>query len=102
MEELKESNHSEHYQEITQNPLAKRIILKSSSTATSIMVKSNCVVLNFECYKQISWTHSQQETVSVLYKVEFGIGAKVNGQEQFREAYRGPNNTCIINDLRPK
>lgn len=36
------------------------------------------------------------------YILEYGIGVKIEGVEQFRLIYRGKAHKCIITDLMPK
>ena len=37
-----------------------------------------------------------------MYELQYGIGVKVGGQEQFRKIYSGRAHRCIITDLNPK
>jgi hypothetical protein len=34
--------------------------------------------------------------------LQYGIGVKVNNQEQFRQIYKGKAHKCIITDLMPR
>jgi len=38
----------------------------------------------------------------VIYILEYGIGVKVSGVEQFRLVYQGSAHRCIITDLNPR
>lgn len=40
--------------------------------------------------------------MTILYLLEYGIGVKVNGVEQFRQVYQGKAHRCIITDLNPR
>lgn len=77
---------SHHFAELMKNPLLERSFIELVPTATSIFV---------------AWAHLLEQT-QVSYQVEYGIGAKVQGVEQFRTAYKGPENNCIILNLMPK
>jgi hypothetical protein len=50
------------------------------------------------CIK-LSWNHIQN---TPNYVLEYGIGSKVNGVEQFRQVYQGSSYNCLITDLIPK
>lgn len=77
---------SHHFTDIIKNPLIERTFTELAPTATSIFV---------------SWAHVPDQ-MQVSYQVEYGIGAKVQGVEQFRTAYKGPENRYIIANLMPK
>ena len=38
----------------------------------------------------------------IQYVLEYGIGVKIEGVEQFRVIYKGKAHKCIITDLMPK
>ena len=38
----------------------------------------------------------------IQYILEYGIGVKFNGKEQFRQIYKGKAHKCIITDLMPR
>eukprot|EP00347_Sterkiella_histriomuscorum_P003670 403363395 len=64
---------------------------------TSIQTTSNTI--------QVQWNHPSQvskEKKGFVYELQYGIGAKVNGTEQFRKIYQGRAHRCIITDLNPK
>jgi len=48
---------------------------------------------------KLSWTATG---INSSYVLEYGVGAKIQGVEQFREVYRGKALHCIITDLLPK
>jgi B-box zinc finger len=48
---------------------------------------------------KLSWNHC---TSPVTYILEYGIGSKTSGVEQFRQVYHGPSYNCLITDLLPK
>ena len=50
------------------------------------------------CIK-LSWNHIAG---TPNYVLEYGIGSKVNGVEQFRQVYQGSSYNCLITDLIPK
>jgi hypothetical protein len=50
---------------------------------------------------KVAWTHVFEQ-INVLYQVEYGVGTKVKGVEQFRTAFKGYGHTCIITDLMPR
>ncbi len=52
----------------------------------------------------MSWSHPNNFTKknALQYALQYGIGAKFNGQEQFRQIYKGKAHKCIITDLMPK
>lgn len=49
----------------------------------------------------MAWTHVFEQT-NILYQLDYGIGAKVQGVEQFRMVFKGYGHTCMIYDLMPK
>lgn len=67
---------------------------------------------------QVAWSHpanfqkvikTQNEDGTVImqkqhiqYILEYGIGVKFNGKEQFRQIYKGKAHKCIITDLMPR
>ena len=75
-----------HLSEINKNPLLKRNFTKSQQSSTSIL---------------LAWTHSFQ-TQNLSYVIEYGIGSKIYGVEQFRQGYKGTPHICIITDLMPR
>ncbi|KAL4464720.1 hypothetical protein ABPG74_011281 [Tetrahymena malaccensis] len=82
------SNHDLiQYSELAKNPLAKRVITKTYSTSTSIMLQ---------------WTHSAYYQGDIKYAVEFGIGMKIGGKEQFKQVYLGSSPQYVIEGLQPK
>ncbi|CAG9331559.1 unnamed protein product [Blepharisma stoltei] len=48
---------------------------------------------------KLSWTYTSGKSI---YSLEYGVGSKVRGVEQFRQVYKGEAHTCIITDLLPK
>ncbi|KAL4508112.1 hypothetical protein ABPG72_021485 [Tetrahymena utriculariae] len=75
------------YSELAKNPLAKRVITKTYSTSSSIMLQ---------------WTHSAYYQGDIKYAVEFGIGMKIGGKEQFKQVYLGQTPQYVIEGLQPK
>lgn len=89
--------------QIEENPLAMRIFTHVAQTSTAI---------------QVAWSHpanfqkvikTQNEDGSFItqkqhiqYILEYGIGVKFNGKEQFRQIYKGKAHKCIITDLMPR
>lgn len=67
--------------------LDKRNFILIQQTATSI---------------KLSWNHALKAASNLEYCLEYGIGTKIQGLEQFREVYRGAAKTCIVTDLLPK
>jgi hypothetical protein len=67
--------------------LDKRVFILIQQTATSI---------------KLSWNHPIKPASNLEYCLEYGIGTKVQGLEQFREVYHGSAKTCIVTDLLPK
>jgi hypothetical protein len=45
----------------------------------------------------VSWSHSEE--IIVYYKLEFGIGIKMGGVEQFKLIYEGDKNFFILRNL---
>jgi len=74
---------------IDENPMRKRVFLNVSKTSTSV---------------QVSWTHSSKNksVKRVQYILEYGVGIKMNGEEQFRMIYKGKAHKCIITDPMPR
>jgi len=50
---------------------------------------------------QVSWTHPRG-VEGLKYQLEYGVGVKVGGVEQFRQIYKGKAFKCIVTDLMPK
>jgi hypothetical protein len=48
---------------------------------------------------KLGWNHCEGQ---VNYILEYGIGAKTSGVEQFRQVYQGSSYNCLITDLLPK
>lgn len=48
---------------------------------------------------KLSWNHCISP---VSYILEYGIGSKASGVEQFRQVYKGSSYNCLITDLLPK
>jgi hypothetical protein len=73
------------------NPLSKRKFLHQASTASAV---------------QVIWSHPEElhgaEKKALTYELQYGVGEKVNKQEQFRKIYIGRAHKCIITDLMPK
>ncbi|CDW79206.1 UNKNOWN [Stylonychia lemnae] len=72
--------------------LKKRQFTKTECSSTSI---------------KLQWEHQKEQqfsfgSVTVIYILEYGIGVKVNGVEQFRQVYQGKAHRCIITDLNPR
>ena len=61
---------------IEDNPLRKRVFLNISKTSSSV---------------QVSWSHANKTKTGkrVQYILEYGVGIKMNGEEQFRQIYKG-------------
>lgn len=73
--------------EVDSDPYSVRQFIKKLATSTAI---------------QVSWTHPPVPLSDLVYALEYGVGMKVGGIEQFRQVYKGPAHTCIITDLLPK
>lgn len=73
--------------EVNEDPYSIRQFIKNQATSTAI---------------QVSWTHPQSPPADLVYALEYGVGIKVGGIEQFRQVYKGTAYTCIITDLLPK
>jgi hypothetical protein len=71
------------------DPLHRRVFVLVSQTSTAI---------------QVSWSHPANFTKKnvLQYVLQYGIGVKVSGQEQFRQIYKGKAHKCIITDLMPR
>lgn len=69
------------------DPLAKRRFVTMAKTSTSV---------------QVAWTHPTEGLKTLLYVLEYGVGIKVAGKEQFRQIYKGKAHKCIITDLMPR
>jgi hypothetical protein len=69
------------------DPYSARQFMKKLATSTAI---------------QVSWTHPPNPPSELVYALEYGVGMKVGGVEQFRQVYKGPAHTCIITDLLPR
>jgi hypothetical protein len=73
------------------NPLSKRKFLHQASTASAV---------------QVIWSHPEElhgaDKKALTYELQYGVGEKVNKQEQFRKIYIGRAYKCIITDLMPK
>eukprot|EP00347_Sterkiella_histriomuscorum_P016401 403353329 len=74
------------------NLLKKRVFTKTECSSTSIK-------LQWDHQKDSQFSFGQ---VTILYLLEYGIGVKVNGVEQFRQVYQGKAHRCIITDLNPR
>ena len=74
---------------IDENPMRKRVFLNVAKTSTSV---------------QVSWSHSNKNksVKRIQYILEYGVGVKMNGQEQFRMIYKGKAHKWIITDLMPR
>ncbi|TNV85740.1 hypothetical protein FGO68_gene1972 [Halteria grandinella] len=78
---------------LDQEPLMKRNFVLVAQTSTAI---------------QVAWTHPSKNSIygqkesSLQYVLQYGIGVKVNNQEQFRQIYKGKAHKCIITDLMPR
>ena len=61
---------------IEENPMRKRVFLNIAKTSTSV---------------QVSWSHANKTKTGkrVQYILEYGVGIKMNGEEQFRQIYKG-------------
>jgi hypothetical protein len=73
--------------EVDDDPYSARQFMKKLATSTAI---------------QVSWSHPPNSPSELVYALEYGVGMKVGGVEQFRQVYKGPAHTCIITDLLPK
>lgn len=51
---------------------------------------------------KVTWTHSSQTIQNIAYLLEYGVGSKIAGNEQFRRCYHGTVNCFTLNDLQPK
>jgi hypothetical protein len=76
----------------TSSLLKKRVFTKTECSSTSI---------------KLQWEHIKDQQSSfgaqaIVYLLEYGIGVKVNGSEQFRQVYHGKAHRCIITDLNPR
>lgn len=82
-------------QEVEARPFMKRVFVNTEQTSNAI---------------HLSWLHprgfkrkeERKEKESLRYVLEYGVGVRVNDEEQFRQIYRGPQHKCIITDLNPK
>ena len=88
---------------INRDPLHSRLFTSITQTSTSI---------------QVAWSHPQNfqkllhsknddgsfviQKQHIQYVLEYGIGVKVDEQEQFRQIYKGKAHKCIITDLMPR
>lgn len=74
---------------ILENPMRKRVFLHVAQTSTSV---------------QVAWSHANKSKSGkrVQYMLEYGVGIKMNGKEQFRMIYKGKAHKCIITDLMPR
>jgi hypothetical protein len=74
---------------IEENPMRKRVFLNIAKTSTSV---------------QVSWSHANKTKTGkrVQYILEYGVGIKMNGEEQFRQIYKGKAHKWIITDLMPR
>lgn len=74
---------------IHDNPMRKRVFLHIAQTSSSV---------------QVAWSHSTKNITGkrIQYVLEYGVGIKMNGQEQFRTIYKGKAHKCIITDLMPR
>lgn len=74
---------------IQENPLRKRVFLHIAQTSSSV---------------QVAWSHSSKTKSDkrIHYVLEYGVGIKMNGEEQFRMIYNGRAHKCIITDLMPR
>lgn len=70
-------------------PMRKRVFLHVAQTSSSV---------------QVAWSHSTKNVTGkrVQYILEYGVGIKMSGQEQFRVIYKGKAHKCIITDLMPR
>lgn len=88
---------------IEENPLAMRIFTHVAQTSTAIQVAWSHPA-NFQ---KVIRTNNEDNTViiqkqHIQYILEYGIGVKFNGKEQFRTIYKGKAHKCIITDLMPR
>ena len=69
--------------------MRKRVFLHIAQTSSSV---------------QVAWSHSTKNVTGkrVQYVLEYGVGIKMSGQEQFRTIYKGKAHKCIITDLMPR
>jgi hypothetical protein len=74
---------------ILENPMRKRVFVHIAQTSTSV---------------QVAWTHANKTKTGkrIHYLLEYGVGIKMNGEEQFRTIYKGKAHKCIITDLMPR
>ena len=72
---------------ISEEPLRKRVFIHVAQTSTSI---------------QVAWSYAPNLGKKVQYILEYGVGIKVSGKEQFRQIYKGKAHKCIITDLMPR
>lgn len=74
---------------ICENPLRKRVFIHVAQTSTSV---------------QVAWSHSSKikSDKKIHYILEYGVGIKMKGEEQFRTIYNGKAHKCIITDLMPR
>ena len=74
---------------IDENPMRKRVFKNVAKTSTSV---------------QVSWSHSSKNKTGkrIQYILEYGVGMKMDGEEQFRMIYKGKAHKCIITDLMPR
>lgn len=67
--------------------MRKRVFIHVAQTSTSI---------------QVAWSYAPNLSKKVQYILEYGVGIKVSGKEQFRQIYKGKAHKCIITDLMPR
>mmetsp|Transcript_15171 Transcript_15171/g.17592 ORF Transcript_15171/g.17592 Transcript_15171/m.17592 type:complete len:190 (+) Transcript_15171:945-1514(+) len=74
---------------ILEDPLRKRVFVHIAQTSNSV---------------QVAWSHSNKikSEKRIQYILEYGVGVKMSGQEQFRTIYNGKAHKCIITDLMPR
>lgn len=69
------------------NPLSKRVFEVQNASSNAL---------------QLKWSHGHYPGVKVLYKLECGIGHKINGIEQFKNVYQGEQPSFTLLNLQSK
>ena len=74
--QMEKIDEEEEKRQIHDNPMKKRVFLHVAQTSSSV---------------QVAWSHSTKNVTGkrIQYILEYGVGIKMNGQEQFRTIYKG-------------
>lgn len=91
-------------QEVEASPFMKRVFVNTEQTSNAIHL-SWLHPRNLKKREQKRELEESKETITqreLSYVLEYGVGVRVNNEEQFRQIYKGPQHKCIITDLNPK